>query len=63
VADLLSNQPVRNIMDEKSYVKIQVMVDRLKEIIGDDEDEDGTMRKPNGHGDEELLMKLFLFNI
>jgi zinc finger protein len=63
VADHLFNQPVRKIMDEESYAKIQVMVDRLKEIVGDDQDEDGTMRKPDGHGDEELLMKPFTIKL
>jgi zinc finger protein len=50
-------------MDEESYAKIQVVVDRLKEIVGDDEDEDGTVRKPNGHGDEKLPMKLFTIKL
>jgi zinc finger protein len=63
VADLLSDQPVRKIMDEESYAKIQVVVDGLKEIVGDDEDEDGTVRKPDGHGDEELPMKPFTIKL
>ncbi|KAF5366207.1 hypothetical protein D9758_005726 [Tetrapyrgos nigripes] len=41
VADLNMDQPLRRIQDEESYNKIQTLIDGLKEIFVDDEDEDG----------------------
>ncbi|THU98623.1 zf-ZPR1-domain-containing protein [Dendrothele bispora CBS 962.96] len=41
VADLSMDQPLRRIQDEESYNKIQALIDGLKEILADDEDEDG----------------------
>ncbi|KAJ7451116.1 zf-ZPR1-domain-containing protein [Mycena latifolia] len=41
VADLSMDQPVRRIQDPEGYGKIDALVGRLKEILGDDEDEDG----------------------
>jgi zinc finger protein len=40
VADLSVQQPLRRIQDENAYTKIQEIIDGLKEIIADDEDED-----------------------
>lgn len=39
VADLSGDQPLRRIQDEPSYIKIQAIVDSLKKILGDDENE------------------------
>lgn len=41
VADLGGDQPLRRIQNEAAYVKIQEIIDGLKEVIDDDEDEDG----------------------
>ncbi|KAG1790621.1 zf-ZPR1-domain-containing protein [Suillus plorans] len=40
VADLNVQQPLRRIQDENAYAKIQEIIDGLKEIIADDEEED-----------------------
>lgn len=40
VADLSGDQPLRRIQDEATYTKIQTLIDSLKEILGDQEDED-----------------------
>ncbi|KAG2337659.1 zf-ZPR1-domain-containing protein [Suillus weaverae] len=40
IADLSVQQPLRRIQDENAYTKIQEIIDGLKEIIADDEDED-----------------------
>ncbi|KAJ7581266.1 ZPR1 zinc-finger domain-containing protein [Mycena floridula] len=40
VADLSMDQPLRRIQDVDSYNKIQSLVDKLKEILADEEDED-----------------------
>ncbi|KAG2141297.1 zf-ZPR1-domain-containing protein [Suillus clintonianus] len=39
VADLSGQQPLRRIQDENAYAKIQEIIDGLKAIIADDEDE------------------------
>ncbi|KAG2068937.1 zf-ZPR1-domain-containing protein [Suillus decipiens] len=40
VADLSVQQPLRCIQDENTYIKIQEIIDSLKEIIADHDDED-----------------------
>ena len=40
VADLGADQPLRRIQNEVAYTKIQEIIDGLKEVIDDDEDED-----------------------
>ncbi|KAJ7102543.1 zf-ZPR1-domain-containing protein [Mycena belliarum] len=40
VADLSMDQPVRRIQDPEGHGKIEALVGRLKEILGDEEDED-----------------------
>ncbi|KAJ7151726.1 zf-ZPR1-domain-containing protein [Mycena filopes] len=40
VADLSMDQPVRRIQDPEGHAKIEALVDRLKEILGDEEDEE-----------------------
>ncbi|KAI6112223.1 ZPR1 zinc-finger domain-containing protein [Pisolithus croceorrhizus] len=37
-ADLSSGQPVRRIMDEAAYTKIQQIIDGFKEVLGDEEE-------------------------
>ncbi|KAF8885573.1 zf-ZPR1-domain-containing protein [Gymnopilus junonius] len=49
VADLSMDQPLRRVQDEESYKKIQSLVDKLKEILGDEEDEEeakGGLQQP-----------------
>ncbi|KAK7434181.1 nucleolar zinc-finger protein [Stygiomarasmius scandens] len=41
VADLSMDQPLRRVQDEESFKKIQTLIDGLKDILGDEEDEDG----------------------
>ncbi|KIK23685.1 hypothetical protein PISMIDRAFT_679144 [Pisolithus microcarpus 441] len=38
VADLSSDQPVRRILDEAAYTKIQQIIDGIKEVLGDEEE-------------------------
>ena len=38
VADLSLDQPLRKIQDEESYKKIQTLIDKMTEILGDDEE-------------------------
>jgi len=40
VADLSMQQPLRRIQDENAYTKIQEIIDALKGLIADDEDEE-----------------------
>lgn len=40
VADLSMDQPVRRIQDPEGHDKIEALVGRLKEILGDEDDED-----------------------
>ncbi|KAF9221441.1 zf-ZPR1-domain-containing protein [Gyrodon lividus] len=40
VADLSADQPLRRIQDEAAYNKIEEIIDGLKEVIDEDEDED-----------------------
>ncbi|KAJ3982376.1 ZPR1 zinc-finger domain-containing protein [Lentinula detonsa] len=47
VADLSMDQPLRRIQDEESYKKIQLLIDKLKEILGDEE-EDGEETTDDG---------------
>ncbi|KAF4622163.1 hypothetical protein D9613_009114 [Agrocybe pediades] len=48
-SDLSIDQPLRRIQDEDSYTKIQALLDKMKPILGDhdDEDEDDTASKPS----------------
>ncbi|KAJ3510476.1 hypothetical protein NLJ89_g4648 [Agrocybe chaxingu] len=40
VADLSQDQPLRRIQNEEGYKKIQKVIDKLKAILGEDEEED-----------------------
>jgi zinc finger protein len=42
VADLNGDQPLRRIQDEPSYTKIQALIDSLKQILGDDDEDTAT---------------------
>jgi zinc finger protein len=47
VADLSMDQPLRRIQDEDGHKKIQILIDKMKRILGEDDDEaenDATMR-------------------
>jgi zinc finger protein len=41
VADLSADQPLRRIQNEAAHTQIQSLIDKLKCILADDEDEDG----------------------
>ncbi|KAG2367925.1 ZPR1 zinc-finger domain-containing protein [Suillus spraguei] len=45
VADLSVQQPLRRIQDQNAYIKIQEIIDGLKEIIADHDDEDESKDK------------------
>ncbi|PPQ86122.1 hypothetical protein CVT25_002757 [Psilocybe cyanescens] len=40
IADLSTDQPLRRIQDEESYKKIQNIIDKMKPILGDPEDDE-----------------------
>lgn len=42
ITDLSGDQPLRRIQDEAAHAQIQTLIDKLKNIIADDEDDDGT---------------------
>ncbi|KAE9384655.1 zf-ZPR1-domain-containing protein [Gymnopus androsaceus JB14] len=62
VADLSLDQPLRRIRDEDSYKKIQTLIDKLKEILGDEEDEDekAEVKKPS---EKDLPMPAFTIKL
>ncbi|KAE9388211.1 zf-ZPR1-domain-containing protein [Gymnopus androsaceus JB14] len=62
VADLSLDQPLRRIQDEDSYTKIQTLIDKLKEILGDEEDEDEKteVKKPS---EKDLPMPAFTIKL
>ncbi|KAJ7717523.1 zf-ZPR1-domain-containing protein [Mycena maculata] len=45
VADLSMDQPLRRIQDPEGHSKIEALVEKLKEILGDEEDEDDDVSK------------------
>jgi zinc finger protein len=44
VSDLSMDQPLRRIQDEDGYTKIQALIDRLWEILDEDEDEEAHVK-------------------
>jgi zinc finger protein len=61
VADLSGDQPLRRIQDEPSYTKIQALIDSLKEILGDnDDDTSSPLTAPEKH---EVPMPAFTIKL
>lgn len=52
VADLSMDQALRRIQDEDGYTKIQALIDRLAEIIDEDEDEDSPVKLTTDKGNK-----------
>ncbi|CAE6463861.1 unnamed protein product [Rhizoctonia solani] len=48
VRDLSLDQPLRRIHDPTTYEKIEVLLNKLKDILGDDEDEDQDEKETTG---------------
>lgn len=57
VADLSLDQPLRRIQDEDGYHKIQTLIDKMREILGDDEEEE--FQAGTAAGKESLPMPAF----
>lgn len=57
VADLSLDQPLRRIQDEDGYHKIQTLIEKMREILGDDEDEE--FKAGTAAGKESLPMPTF----
>ncbi|KIK02896.1 hypothetical protein K443DRAFT_677248 [Laccaria amethystina LaAM-08-1] len=57
VADLSLDQPLRRIQDEDGYHKIQTLIDKMREILGDDKDEE--FQAETAAGKESLPMPAF----
>jgi zinc finger protein len=57
VSDLSLDQPLRRIQDEDGYHKIQTLIDKMREILGDDKDEE--FQAETAAGKESLLMPAF----
>ncbi|KDR71855.1 hypothetical protein GALMADRAFT_253634 [Galerina marginata CBS 339.88] len=60
VADLSMDQVLRKIQDEDNYKKIQILIDKLKEILGDEEDEEeGQQDQPKKAAELDKPMPTF----
>lgn len=57
VADLRTEQPLRRIQDENAYTKIQEIIDALKEIVADDEEEEGEGEERKDKPEKKELSK------
>jgi zinc finger protein len=57
VSDLSLDQPLRRIQDEDGYHKIQTLIDKMREILGDDKDEE--FQAETAAGKESLPMPAF----
>lgn len=59
IADLSMDQPLRRIQDEEGYTKLQALIDNLKQILADDEDEDGEAQLGTASMKEHIPMPAF----
>ena len=57
INDLSYNQPLRRIQDEDTYTKIQILIDKLKAIIPDEDSEGGVV--PTGSANLDARMPHF----
>ena len=53
VADLSTNQPLRKYQDENAYTKVQSIIDSIKVVLNDEDDEDEAIgpKEPKERGD------------
>ncbi|KAF9466660.1 zinc-finger protein zpr1 [Collybia nuda] len=63
VTDLSTDQPLRRIQDEEGYTKVQDLIDKLKEILGDEEDEDAEVQVGNATKKEYIAMPAFTLKL
>lgn len=68
IADLGSDQPLRRVENEAAYNKIQSIIDSVKEILADDEDEDDDTDavgevKPRKAAEKDAPMKPFTIRL
>ena len=61
VADLSLDQPLRRIQDEDGYHKIQSLIDKMREILGDDKDDEFQAR--TAAGKDSLPMPAFTIKL
>ncbi|KAK0223383.1 zf-ZPR1-domain-containing protein [Armillaria fumosa] len=63
VADLSMDQPLRRIQDEDNYTKIQALIEKLKDILGDEEDEDEDVQVGKAAEKEHIPMPPFTLKL
>lgn len=63
VSDLNADQPLRRIQDEEGHAKIEVLVNRLKEILGDEEDVEGESPVGMASKKEDVTMPAFTLKL
>jgi C4-type Zn-finger protein len=63
VADLSGDQPLRRIQDEPTYNKIQALIDSLKKILGEDEDESDIADPPKVAEKHDNPMPVFTIKL
>ena len=56
ILDLSYNQPLRRIQDEDTYTKIQILIDKLKAIVPDEDDDSEEGIMPTGTANLEAPM-------
>ena len=57
INDLSYNQPLRRIQDEDTYTKIQILIDKLKAIVPDEDEDNGGV--PTGTANLDVPMPHF----
>ncbi|KAJ7031519.1 ZPR1 zinc-finger domain-containing protein [Mycena alexandri] len=63
VADLSMDQPVRRIQDPEGHGKVEALVDNLKEILGDEEDEEEDVDVQVGTAAKKLHLPMPAFTL
>jgi zinc finger protein len=59
ILDLSYNQPLRRIQDEDTYTKIQILIDKLKAIVPDEDEDSEEGIAPTGSANLEAPMPHF----
>ena len=54
VADLSTDQPLRRIQDEEGWKKIEELLDKIRAILGSDDEEDDSGMKTRAEKDTDL---------
>ncbi len=63
IRDLSYDQPLRRVQDEDTFTKIQTLVDKLKLIVPDEDDDDEKSTAPKGAVDSDAPMPPFTITL